>query len=58
MKHMSVRMAAIGCTMRIEERSCRVFEGREKFDFSLLDTRKAGLVSDFANAKAIGLSSC
>ena len=43
MKHMSVSMAAIGWTMRIEERSCRVLEGREKLESALLGSVKTCL---------------
>ena len=49
MKHTSVRKAAIGWTMRIEERSCRVLEGREKLDLALLGSVEAGLASDLTN---------
>ena len=51
MKHISVRSAAIGWTMRMEERSCRVLEGREKFVLSLLGPVKAGSVSVMSKTK-------
>ena len=34
MKHISVRSAATGCTIKIEEREERVFDGSEKSEVS------------------------
>ena len=42
--------------MRIEERSCRVLEGSEKLDLSLLGSVEVGLAFQFTNRLSAGYS--
>ena len=42
--------------MRIEERSCRVLEGREKLGLSLIGSVEAGLAFRFTNRRSAGNS--